>query len=120
MTATLQITFRSMDPSPAVEDCIREAAAKLETIEPRLTRCHATVETRHRRHHKGSLFHVGIDLTVPGAEIAISRDPEMDHGHEDVYVAVHHAFDAAKRRLMAQPRRRRSREDATVREEEPA
>lgn len=117
MTATLQITFRSMNPSPAVEERIREAAAKLETLEPRLTRCHVTIETRHRHHHNGSLFHVGIDLTVPGAEIAISRDPEMDHGHEDVHVAIHHAFDAARRRLQALPRRRRVREDSTVSKE---
>lgn len=117
MTATLQITFRSMDPSLGVEERIREAAAKLETLEPRLSRCHVTVENRHRHHHSGTLFHVGIDLTVPGAEIAISRDPEMDHGHEDVYVAIHHAFDAARRRVQALPRRRRLREDTTVSEE---
>jgi ribosome-associated translation inhibitor RaiA len=117
MTATLQITFRSMDPSPRVEEKIREAVEKLEVLEPRLTRCHVTIETRHRRHHSGALFHVGIDLTVPGAEIAISRDPEMDHGHEDLFVAIHHAFDAAKRRVQALPRRRRLREDATASEE---
>lgn len=116
MTATLQITFRSMDPSPAVEDTIREAAAKLEILEPRLTRCHVTVETRHRRHQKGTLFHVGIDLTVPGAEIAVSRDPEIDRGHENVHVAVRDAFDAARRRIKALPRRRRPREVPNIAE----
>lgn len=116
MTAKLQITFRSMDPSPALEDVIREATGKLEVLEPRLTHCHVTVETRHRRHQKGILFHVGIDLAVPGAEIAVSRDPEMDHGHENAGVAVRDAFDAARRRIKALPRRRRPRETPTVAE----
>jgi len=119
MEATLQMTFRSMDPSPAVEEKIREAAAKLETLEPRLTRCHVTIETRRRRHHKASLVHVGIDLTVPGAEIAVTRDPEMEHGHEDALVAVRDAFDAARRRVQALPRRRRLRQD-TKASEQPA
>jgi hypothetical protein len=42
---------------------------------------------------------VRIDLTVPGAELVVSRDPELDHGHEDVYVAIRDAFDAARRQL---------------------
>jgi cold shock CspA family protein len=57
------------------------------------------IEARRRR-RKGDLYHVRIDLTVPGAEIVVRRDPPEDHVHEDVVVAVRDAFKAARRRLQ--------------------
>jgi cold shock CspA family protein len=57
------------------------------------------VERPHRQHHKGTLFHVRIDLRVPGRELVVNRDPTEHHAHEDVYVAIRDAFDAARRQL---------------------
>jgi hypothetical protein len=37
---------------------------------------------------------------VPGREIAVSRDPERDPGHENIYVAIADAFRAARRQLQ--------------------
>ena len=105
MQIPLQITFRNIDPSAAIEDSVREHAAKLEEFHTSVTGCRVIVETKHRRHRKGKVYHVRIELTVPGAEIAISRDPERDHAHEDVYVAIRDAFDAARRRLQDHVRR---------------
>lgn len=106
MQERLQITFRNMDATPEVETRIREATAKLEEVEARMIGCRVLVEARHRHHHKGGLYHVRIDLTVPGHEIAISRDPELDHAHEDVQVAIRDAFEAARRRLVHTRERR--------------
>lgn len=114
MRDKLQVTFRSMAPSPFVEARIEEAATKLQEIEARMTGCHVTVEARHRHHHKGQIFHVHIDLTVPGAEIAVSRENEQDHAHEDVYVAIRDAFDTARRRLLDLARRRHPRDEARI------
>ena len=36
-----------------------------------------------------------IDITVPGAEIAVSRDSGLDHAHEAVCIAMSDAFNAA-------------------------
>lgn len=52
MQVPLQITFRHMDPSPALEARIRRRAEELEQFSGRITACHVTVESRHRRHHK--------------------------------------------------------------------
>lgn len=109
MQGPLRITFRDLDPSEFIESRIREAFSKLEEVESRITGCHVTVEARHRRHHKGNVFHVRIDMTVPGAEIAVSRDPEQDHAHEDVYVAIRDAFDSARRQLREAARRKSRR-----------
>jgi len=45
------------------------------------------------------LFHVRVDLKVPGREIVVGRDPAANRGHEDIYVAIRDAFDAAQRLL---------------------
>jgi ribosomal subunit interface protein len=100
MQIPLQVSFRNMDPSPAIETDIREKAAKLEELYDRITSTRVVVETPHRRHHHGTLFHVRIDVRIPGKEIVVSREPAAHHENEDVYVAIRDAFDAVRRQLM--------------------
>jgi ribosome-associated translation inhibitor RaiA len=114
MQIPLQITFRHMKPSEAVADAIRDRAEKLEHFYDRITGCHVIVESPNRPHHQGNLFHVRIDLTVPGAEIVVGRDPPEHHAHEDVYVAVRDAFDAARRQIEDFIRQSRPREKSST------
>ena len=117
MQVPLQISFRDMEPSAAVEDKIRERATKLDRYYERIMACRVVVEAPHRRHHQGKLFHVRVDLTVPQGELVVSREPVNHHAHEDVYVAIRDAFDAAQRRLADYARRQRG--DIKVREAPP-
>jgi ribosomal subunit interface protein len=109
MKLPLEIVFRNLDPSAAVEAKIRERAEKLETFYQDIMRCQVVVEADHKHHHKGNLYHVRIDLTVPDAELVASREPEEHHAHEDVYVAIRDAFDAIRRQLEDYARRRRGK-----------
>jgi cold shock CspA family protein/ribosome-associated translation inhibitor RaiA len=88
-----------MASSPALEARIRERAEELERFFARITFCRVVVECRHLRRLQGNLFQVRIDLGVPGRKIVVGHDPGADHAHEDPYVAVRDAFDAARRRL---------------------
>lgn len=99
MEIPLEVNFRNMDPSPAVEARIREKAAKLERFNDRIIGCTVVVEAPHRHHHKGKLYSVHIDISVPGKDLVVDRAKPLDHSHEDVYVAVRDAFNAAVRRL---------------------
>ena len=99
MQVPLQITFRQMDTSPALEARIRQRAEELEQYCGRITACHVIVEAQQRRHQQGNLFQVNIDLLVPGHEIAANSGRDRDHAHEDAHVAVRDAFDALRRRL---------------------
>ena len=54
---------------------------------------------------KGKLYAVHIDLTVPDRKIAVTRSGPKDHAHEDVYVALRDAFNAATRMLEDHSRR---------------
>jgi ribosomal subunit interface protein len=94
-----QITFRNMDHSDAVEARIRERIERLERFFDRITSCRVVVEAPERRHHKGKLYHVSVDILVPGEELVVNRHPKDKHAHEDVYVAIRDAFNAAQRRL---------------------
>jgi ribosome-associated translation inhibitor RaiA len=100
MQEKLQIAVRGMDTPMGIEDMIRTHVAHLETFFDRITACKVMVERDQKRHHQGNLFHVRIDLIVPGREIAIRREPPAHHAHEDLPVALRDAFDAAKRRLQ--------------------
>jgi len=112
MQLPLQVTFRDMEPSAAVEAKIRDRADKLDRYYDRIMGCRVVVEAPHRRHHQGKLYHVRIDLTVPGGEVAVTREAAENHAHEDVYVAIRDAFDAAQRRLEDYARRQRGSQKA--------
>lgn len=106
MQSWLQITFRNIDASPSVEAKIEERARELEQFFDRIVSCRVVIEAPKRRHH-GDLFHIRVDLKVPGKEIVVKRDPPGDRAHEDIYVAVRDCFDAVRRQLEDHVRRRR-------------
>ncbi len=107
MQLPLQITFRHMPRSEAMEARIRELAQKLEKFYDRITSCRVVVEPAGRHHHKGRLYNVRIDVTVPGRELVVSHLPEDHHEYEDAYVSIREAFDAMRRQLEDYARVRR-------------
>jgi ribosomal subunit interface protein len=107
MQLTPQITFRNLDPSDAIEANIRKHCAKLDEFYDRIMSCRIVVEAPHRHHHQGKLYHVRIDLNVPGGELVIRRDPPEHQTHEDIYVAIRDAFNSAERELREYAQRQR-------------
>ncbi|HUC10863.1 MAG TPA: HPF/RaiA family ribosome-associated protein [Stellaceae bacterium] len=107
MQVPLQITFRHMDSSEALAARISERAAELDRFFDRIISCRVAVEQQSARHQQGNLFHVRIDLNIPGREIVVGRDPAAHRAHEDPYIAVRDAFDAARRLLEDHVRERR-------------
>lgn len=107
MKLPLQITFRNLDRSEAMEAQIQKKAEKLDQVCDDIMGCRVMVEARHRNHHKGNLYHVRLDITVPERELVVSRDPQENHAHEDAYVAIRDAFEAARRQLEDYVHRRR-------------
>ena len=131
MKTPLQVKFRNMPRSKAIEDNIREKASKLESFYDRIVSCRVIVGAPHRHHRKGKAYEVRIDLAVPGGELVINRWPKRlkaaksslteqpetklieSHerskleSHADVYVAIRDAFNAAGRKLQDYARRQR-------------
>jgi cold shock CspA family protein/ribosome-associated translation inhibitor RaiA len=131
MENPLQITFRNMPRSAAIEEAIREKAKKLDSYYDRILGCHVVIEAPHRRHHKGKAYLVRIDLTVPRGELVVNRgrnrlnaakirdlelagqdfaeshEPGKHAAHADLYVAIRDAFNSAARKLRDYARKRR-------------
>jgi len=99
MQVPLEITFRGFPHSDAVETKIREKVSKLEQFCDHIISCKVAVESDHHNQHQGNLYRVRIDLAVPQKHILVSRDHHDKQSHEDLYVALRDAFDAAKRQL---------------------
>ena len=121
-----QVTFRGMPHNAALEAEVRERISRLEKFYDGLVSCRVLVDVPHRHRRDGRHFHVTIELTVPGGDaIVITHEPTRhgklkDTGVEEHLkrsetnsvrryerVAVHEAFDAARRRLQDFARRQR-------------
>ncbi|MEQ1579302.1 MAG: HPF/RaiA family ribosome-associated protein [Steroidobacteraceae bacterium] len=107
MQVPLQMTFRHMESSPAVEARIREHVARLERFHHRITGCHIVIEGPPAHRHKGAPFDVRIDLTVPGREITVRSEHAEHAAHVDVYVALRDAFNSMRRQLQDHAREAR-------------
>lgn len=101
----LQIAFRNIEPSAAVEARIREQVARLGRFHHRITTCRVVVSAPEKGHHRERLYVVRINLSVPGGSIWINRGNPQKAAHADVYVAIRDAFAAAVRKLEDRVRR---------------
>lgn len=110
MTSPLQIEYRNTHPTEAVESRIRQELAEFEKFYNRLLSCNVEVEApKHER--RGSVSRVRIDFGVPVEDAAFElevRGVEAKQGthhlevraqRKDASMAVHAAFNIARRRL---------------------
>jgi ribosomal subunit interface protein len=102
MPIPLKVSFHGLASSEALETHIREKVETLGELHPNLTRCNVTIEQPHHHKHQGNAFNVRIDLYVPGDELVVNRD-----AHEDAYVALREAFEAARRQVVRHAQKKR-------------
>ena len=125
MTKPPTVTFRRMRGTDALDADIRTRLEKLERYCPSLVGARVLVEPLARHHRAGIHYHIRIDLTVPGEEIAITHEAslrptaralagrktrkqdEPDPAAKQLGVAIRESFAVARRRLQDYVRRRR-------------
>jgi cold shock CspA family protein len=107
MEFPLDITFRDMESSPAIEALVHRWAEKLGRVYDRIMRCHVIIERPHQHQRQGQLLRVVVMLSVPGPDIVVSRNTGRIGAHEELNVAVRDAFLAARRQLEDHVRRMR-------------
>ena len=90
----VQITTRDLPGSPTLEAHIRSKAEKLKQFHDHMTSCRIVVEFEQKHKHRGKLYNVRIDVTVPGKELVVTKKAD-----EDVYIAIREAFSALTRQL---------------------
>ena len=99
MQLPLQITFRDIQPSPAIAEHVRRRAEKLDALYERLTSCRVAIESPNRNGNLGGRhYQVRIDLTLPGVEIVAGRH-HADVLDSDLHIAIDRSFDEAEREI---------------------
>jgi cold shock CspA family protein/ribosome-associated translation inhibitor RaiA len=108
MQVPLQIAFRNVPHSERLSRAVEEQVARLENLYDRIVACRVVLDMPHRQHAAGNLYQVRIDLSVPGREIVVNREPNGQAEFKDLDAALTHAFDAATRQLENFMRQRKS------------
>ena len=99
MNFPVLVSFRHLASSRAVENSVRENAARLAQLYDRIERCRVVIDMPHHRHHKGNHYLVKIAVYVKRHEIVVDHEPGESLVHEDPYAAIHDAFEAARNRI---------------------
>jgi cold shock CspA family protein/ribosome-associated translation inhibitor RaiA len=99
----LQIAVHNTQLSPDAEADIRRRVEALSRYYDRIMSSRVTIDVpQGRRHTDALLYGVRIDLTVPGGEIVVNRQPRAE-----LVTALDGAFKAMRRRLQDYARRQR-------------
>jgi cold shock CspA family protein len=106
-----------MKEQAGLEELVQKEAAKLEHFHDRISSCRVVVE-RPQRAESSKLYHVRIDLGLPGGELVVKHTPALHGTLQDIKVeksrqeaesvlvhkspqrAIHEAFREMRRRLQ--------------------
>ena len=116
MISDTQVVFRGIDHSEAVEEAVQRRAEKLARYTDQIHSLRVTLESPHNNHHKGKVYHVGVEAFIPNHDIVVNHDQHDKHSHEDIYIAIRDTFDAVERRIkeLAEKQRRQSRHNGKL------
>jgi hypothetical protein len=95
MQPPVEITFRGMPPSPGLEMMVRDWTRTLVQVLP-IQRCSAVIETDRGRDN--APYRIHLLLAIPGHTLSLSHGATEQY--RDPYLAVAHAFRAARNELF--------------------
>lgn len=99
MTNEIQVVFHNIDQSDALTDAVNKRINKLERFCDQIIAGRVVLDSPHNNHHKGKVYSVGLEIHTPAKEVRVNQDQHDNHAHEDLYVAIRDAFNAAERQL---------------------
>lgn len=100
MPLKLDVAFRNMDPSDALNELIREKADKLDNVFNGITGCYVVLEAL-KRQGKRNQLEILIELRVPGPPIIVKHNSNQSESQNDMYATVRQAFKVANRQLKS-------------------
>lgn len=120
-----QVTFRGIRHSESLESDVVRRFERLATFAPGILGGRVLVEMAGRHHRSGNRVHVRVEVDLPGEDVVVDRDAtpratirgsgrtvmsksdEPDPDQRFAKVAIRKAFEATRRRIQDQVRRRR-------------
>ena len=107
MTNDFQIVFHNIDHSTLISDAVTKRISKLQRFCDRILAGRVVLDSPHNNHHKGKVYSVGLEIHTPSKEVRVNQEQHDDHAHENLYVAIRDAFNAAERQLKAVDKKHR-------------
>ena len=101
MTNDFQIVFHNIEQSTSISDTVNKRISKLQRFCDRILAGRVVLDSPHNNHHKGKVYSVGLEIHTPSKEVRVNQEQHDNHAHEDLYVAIRDAFNAAERQLKA-------------------
>ncbi len=100
MQLPVNITYRGVEKTDAIDQAVLEKAARLEKFCDHITRCDIAIEQPNHAHQKGNPFRVRIDVTVPPGHELVADERGVDNGsYAPLEKVIHDAFKTMERQL---------------------
>lgn len=98
MQLPLEISFRGVERTHAMERLISEQAKKLEQVCDRITSIRVTVEKPQEHQRAGNPYRVRVVVRIPpGHELVAGRDPMERDLHDPLDKIIRESFNAMRR-----------------------
>lgn len=107
MSNEFQIVFHNIDQSDALTDSVNKRVEKLRRYNGDIIGGRVVLDSPHNNHHKGKVYSVTLELHTPNKEVVVTQEQHDNHAHEDLYVAIRDAFNAAERQLKSVDKKHR-------------
>ncbi|MCH2345986.1 MAG: ribosome-associated translation inhibitor RaiA [Pseudomonadales bacterium] len=101
MAHEFQVVFRNIEQTNALVEAVEKKIIKLERYCDQIITGRVVLDSPHNNHHKGKVYSIGLEIHTPSKEIRVNQEQHDNHAHEDLYVAIRDAFNAAERQLKS-------------------
>jgi len=107
MPNEFQVVYHNIDQSDALTENVNKRIEKLRRFSHDIIGGRVVLDCPHNNHHKGKVFSVTVEIHTSGKEVIVRQAQHDKPAHEDIYVAVRDAFNAAERQLKATDKKHR-------------
>lgn len=103
MKSAVDVVYRDLDSSAALNDIITKKLEKLSRYTDQIVHSRVVLDAPHQHKHKGKQYRASLELDIKGHPVAITQDDESIH------VAVRDVFTSAERKVKQLAARQRNR-----------
>ena len=108
MTDEFQVMYHNIDQTDAISEAVQKRITKLERFCDQIINGRVVLDCPHNNHHKGKVYSVSLEIHTSSLEVRVNQEQHDNHAHEDLYVAIRDAFNAAERQLKSVDKKHRS------------
>ncbi|GFZ81211.1 hypothetical protein GCM10011403_25480 [Pseudohongiella nitratireducens] len=107
MSNEFQIVYHNIEQSDSITEAVQKRVDKLRRYCSDIIGGRVVLDCPHNNHHKGKVYSVALELQTPNKPVMVTQEQHDNHAHEDLYVAIRDAFNAAERQLKSVDKKHR-------------